>query len=105
MKEDKIWYKNIINRKSHVLGICVVKKGFDAYLHQHKEDEVYYFLYGVGRTYFDNQEHIIKSPNIVKIKGNTLHGMTPVSKYVVLFYYFPKGPFENIKYHYTTSKL
>ena len=73
MSEDKIWYKNIINKENGVLGICLVEKGFEAYLHRHKEAEIYFFLYGEGRTFFDNKEHIIKAPDIVKIKGNTLH--------------------------------
>ena len=105
MQEDKIWYKNIINKENGVLGICLVEKGFEAYLHQHKEMEIYFFLYGEGRTFFDNKEHIIKAPDIVKIKGNTLHCMTPISDYVVLLYYFSEGPFENIEYTYTSKKL
>ena len=101
LSEDKIWYENIINQKNGVLGICLVEKGFKAYLHQHQEEEIYFFLYGEGRLFLDHKEHHIKSPNIVKIKGNTLHGMTPTSDYVVLLYYFPEGPFEDIEYKYT----
>ncbi|MEM6318306.1 MAG: AraC family ligand binding domain-containing protein [Bacteroidota bacterium] len=105
MKQDKIWYKNLINKKQGVLGICLVKRGFEAYFHQHEEAEVYFFLYGVGRTFFNNEEHIIQSPDIVHIKGNTLHCMTPISRYVLLLYYFPEGPFEKIEYKYTSLKL
>ena len=105
MKKDKIWYKNLINKKKGVLGICLVEKGYKAYLHKHKQDEVYFFLYGTGRTFFDNKEHIIKSPDVVNIKGNTLHCMTPITDYVLLLYYFPKGPFEKIKYKYTALKI
>ncbi len=105
MQEDKIWYKNIINQENGVLGICVVEKGYEAYLHHHKEEEVYFFLYGKGRTFFDDKEQIIQAPNIVKIKGDSLHAMTPISDYVVLLYYFPEGPFEKIEYTYTSSKL
>ena len=103
--DNKIRYKNIIDKENGVLGICLVEKGFSAYFHQHKEEETYFFIYGIGKTFFDNKEHIIQSPNIVKIKGNTLHCMTPISDYVILLYYFPKGPFKEIEYKYTTSKL
>ena len=105
MKEDKIWYKNIINTKKGVLGICLVQKGYEAYLHHHQEEEFYFFLLGTGKTFFNGKTQLIKAPNKINIKGNTLHAMTPVSSYVVLLYFFPKGPFEKIEYKYTTTKV
>ena len=102
---EKIWYQNLIDQKNGVLGICLVERGFEAYFHQHHENEIYFFLYGIGKTFFNNKEHIIRSPNIIKIKGDSLHCMTPLSKYVILLYYFPEGPFKKIEYKYSPSKL
>jgi len=102
---EKIWYKNIIDKSDGILGICLVFNGYKAFKHNHKEDETYFFLYGTGKMFCDNKTFIVNSPDIIKIKGNDLHCMTPISEYVILMYYFKQGPFDKIKYNYTLSKL
>lgn len=95
----------LINNNDLVEGIAVINNGFNAELHQHKEEEEYIFLYGIGILYNDGNVNVIKSPATVLIKSNNIHGMTPISDYVVLLFRFRKGPFENIKYNYINKYL
>lgn len=101
----KLKWCNIIDNKNLVLGIALIKRGFVAQLHKHKEAENYYFLYGIGRLAIDKKISIIKSYKKIKIPANVPHAMTPISKYVILAYTFRKGPFRKINYQYLDSKL
>ena len=109
MKEfsKNIWYYNIFDTIYFTLGICLVHIDFNAKYHRHLEPERYIFLFGKGTLYLcDSLE--LKSTNerkkkcgqfhIEDIKSNVWHYMKPITKYVLLFYYFPKGPFKSIEY-------
>ena len=101
-----ILWKNYENNEKNIWGYALVYKGFNAFLHKHKEAETYYFIYGIGKLYIDGYIYIIKSPKIVYIPGNMYHAMTPISDYVLLLYNFNNCcKFENINYHYLSSKL
>jgi len=97
---DYIKWNILINRDDLVEGIAVIKKGYQAELHYHKEEEEYIFLYGVGKLYNNGLISIIRSPNKVVIKSNNVHAMTPISDYVILLFRFRKGKFNSIKYKY-----
>ena len=51
---DKIKYYNFWDKKHKIYGIAYVKKGFEAFLHRHKEPEIYYFLWGSGQLKIDD---------------------------------------------------
>ena len=40
-----ILWKNYENNEKNIWGYALVYKGFDAFLHKHKEAETYYFIY------------------------------------------------------------
>jgi mannose-6-phosphate isomerase-like protein (cupin superfamily) len=104
--DDHIKWYNILDNLYGVLGIAIVKKGFEPPLHRHKEKEIYIFLKGKAKLYIDGYISIIQSPAIITIEPNCYHAMTPISKYVILLYTFPQsGPFKNIKYTFLNSKL
>lgn len=108
MKEfsKNIWYYNIFNTVYFTLGICLVHRDFEAKYHRHLEPERYIFLFGKGTLYLceslkskeKHKKKICGIFNIEDIKSNVWHYMKPITKYVLLLYYFPKGPFESIKY-------
>lgn len=102
---DYIKWNILINRDDLVEGIAVVKNGFNAELHYHSEEEEYVFLYGIGKLYNDGNINIISAPSNIIIKSNSIHGMTPISDYVILLFRFRKGKFENIKYTYMNKYL
>ena len=70
------------------VGIAVVSQGFKAPLHYHKEPEVYVFIEGIGLLYLSGTMHRIQAPAVVKIPGDAVHCMTPITKRVVLGYGF-----------------
>ena len=105
LKSKNIWFYNFIDSNNSIYGIAIIKKGFEAFLHKHVEPETYYFIWGKGVLNIDNKEEIIKSPSKILIKSNKLHAMKPLSNYVILIYYFPKGPFNSIKYNFTNVKI
>ena len=101
-----ITWKNYQNDNDNIWGYALVHKGFNAFLHKHKESETYYFIYGTGKLYIDGYIYIIKSPQIVHIPGNMYHAMTPITKSELLLYNFSNScKFEKINYRYLTSKL
>tara|TARA_Y100000741_G_scaffold185901_1_gene141279 strand:+ start:1882 stop:2223 length:342 start_codon:yes stop_codon:yes gene_type:complete len=103
--DDYIKWNILINRDDFVEVIAVVKKGFKAPLHYHSEEEEYIFLYGIGKLYNNGNINIIKSPYSIIIKSNNIHGMTPISDYVILLFRFKKGKFDKIKYTYINKYL
>mgnify|MGYP000476366192 CR=1 FL=1 len=102
---QKLWHINIINTIWFVLGIAIVFKGFKAPHHFHEEPERYYIIYGKGKMLLNNDIKIQNAPKIIDIPSNVVHAMTPLSNIVILFYTFPKGYFENIKYNYKSEYL
>ena len=103
--DDYIKWNILTNRDNSVEGIAVVKKGFKAQIHYHSEEEEYIFLYGIGKLYNNGNINIIKSPRTIIIKSNNIHAMTPISDYVILLFKFKNGPFDKIKYTYTSKYL
>ena len=95
-----ILYFTIYNKTNGILGIALVKKGFEAELHSHKEKETYIFMEGTGKLHLDNKEINISKPSIITIDSNKVHAMTPISKYVKLMFIFNQGPLNRIDYNY-----
>ena len=102
-----IWYYNIFNNRYFVLGICLVHRDFDAKYHRHIEPERYVFMLGKGALYLcddlkekstKQEKKICGAFHIEDIKGNVWHYMKPITRYVLLFYYFSTGPFDTIEY-------
>ncbi len=54
-----ILWKNYENNEKNIWGYGLVYKGFDAFLHKHKEAETYYFIYGVGKLYIDGYIYLL----------------------------------------------
>lgn len=102
---QKLIHLNIIDFSFLVFGVAIIFRGFDAPHHFHKEEEMYYFCYGRGRLLLGDHVQEVHAPSVVRILGNTVHAMTPVSPFVVLFYSFKEGPFCNIKYTYLDKKM
>lgn len=102
---EKLQWWNLKDEKDGIVGVCIVKNGFEAELHKHREPETYHFLYGVGKLYIRDEVRIVHSPCTVEIGSNVPHAMTPISSFVVLLYSFKQGPFNDIKYEYLHAKL
>lgn len=105
IKTNKLTWFNIVDLPYLVVGFAIVKKGFIAQLHRHKEEENYYFVHGTGKLKIGNDTKIVHSFSKIKIPSNIPHAMTPVTDHVFLVYTFRKGPFKNIEYYYLDSKL
>ena len=105
MDDKNIKWYNIFDSEKYIYGIAYIKKGFKAYLHNHAEKEIYYILEGTGKLFIDNKIKKVYQFDKIHIKSNVYHAMTPISDYMVLLYYFPKGPFQKIKYNYLNSHL
>lgn len=103
--KTKLQFKRFIDSKYGVFGICVVRKGFEAYLHRHLEVETYYFMYGTGKLQIGDDVMKVRWPCIKQIPSNAYHAMTPISDFVILLYSFPCGPMQSVKYHYLNTKL
>lgn len=103
--EDGMDWILITNTPESVKGIAIVRKGFKARLHSHLEEEGYHFLYGTGLLSIHGESVTVNSPYFITIPSNAIHAMTPISEFVILLFTFPKGPFEEIKYHYTDQYL
>ena len=98
--DDKLKWINLWDSPSGVWGLAYVKHGFNAQLHSHNEEEIYYFLYGEGEFALGNKKINIIAPNKMTIPGGVEHAMTPVSNFVILLYYFPNPNknFDDIEY-------
>eukprot|EP00947_MAST-08B_sp_MAST-8B-sp1_P003358 g3358.t1 len=101
----RLSYAAVHDSAKGVIGVAVVKKGFKATLHHHLEPETYVFLQGTGRLYLAGRVLEVTAPAVVRIPGNAVHAMTPLSDEVVLAYAFPTGPFDQIEYTYLKSYL
>jgi mannose-6-phosphate isomerase-like protein (cupin superfamily) len=102
---QKLLHLNIIDLSFLIFGVALVFRDFDAPHHFHKEEETYYFVYGTGKLLLGSEVREVQAPAVVNIPSNTVHAMTPVSKFVILFYTFQKGPFHSIKYTYLDKKM
>tara|TARA_Y100000768_G_scaffold36911_1_gene24126 strand:+ start:1841 stop:2146 length:306 start_codon:yes stop_codon:yes gene_type:complete len=98
-------YENFINNDKEVHGVAVVFKDYDNQLHYHPVDEEYNILYGTGVLHLNNKVYEIKAGDNILIPKNSIHSMKPTSRYVILRYYFPEGPFEKIPYTWLSSRL
>ena len=96
---------NATNTSHSVWGVAIVRRGFVATKHFHREAEMYYFLYGRGKLAVNDDIHIATAPCMRYIPPNAVHAMTPLSDYVILVYSFPTGPYESIRYNFTNSHL
>lgn len=81
-----------------VLGVALVHRGYDAPLHHHPEPETYYLLWGTAKMWHNGRIESVAAPARIAISGGSPHALTPTSKFVVLAYWFPRGPFESIEY-------
>jgi mannose-6-phosphate isomerase-like protein (cupin superfamily) len=102
---QKLLHLNIIDWSFLIFGVALVFRDFDAPHHFHAEDETYYFFYGTGKLLLGSEVRDVRAPAVVHIPGNTIHAMTPSSRFVILFYSFNKGPFRNIEYTYLDKKM
>ena len=91
-------YWNFWNTKKRVIGITIIMKGFTDKLHSHNSSEYYYLLWGSGKLYIDNVIKTINAPYKYFIPIHEKHKLIPTSNFLILLYYFPKGPFNKIKY-------
>lgn len=86
------------------MGIALVFKNFEATHHFHKEEETYYFAFGKGKLLLGEEVFEIQAPAVVTIPSNVVHAMTPISRFVILFYSFREGPFKGNKPHNGTRE-
>ena len=100
-----ITWSNFINESNKVIGYAIVEKGYMPYIHSHPTDEIYNFINGIAKLYLNGKTIIINSPERIFIPKNSYHAMTSITDRVVLVYELNDGPFENIEYNWTTSKL
>ena len=89
---------NLINTTVGILGLALVYRGYEAPLHHHVESETYYLLLGDAKMWLNGKVQSVSAPSVLKIPSNIPHALTPVSKWVLLAYWFPRGPFTSIEY-------
>lgn len=102
---SKLKFCNFFNTKKNIIGIGLYRKGFEAYIHQHKQAETYYLLWGKAKLQIGNEQEIITAPVKRFIEGYNLHAITPISNYIILMYHFSGGPFCNVNYIFSNKIL
>ena len=102
---QKLLHLNIIDLSFLVFGVALIFRDFEATHHFHAEEETYYFCWGRGKLLLGDSIREVQAPAVVQIPGNTVHAMTPVSRFVILFYSFKQGPFHSIKYTYLNKHM
>jgi quercetin dioxygenase-like cupin family protein len=96
--DTNLRWTNLIDVRAGVLGVALVKRGYVAPLHHHPVSETYYVLCGVATMWHEGRVRTIVAPAVVTIAESASHALTPVSAYVLLAYWFPRGPFASIPY-------
>ena len=86
------------------IGVAMVQRGFKAALHHHSEPEIYVFIEGSGLLYLSGRIHRISAPAVMKIPGDAVHCMTPITDRVVLGYGFGV-PINQVKYYFLPKYL
>ena len=102
---SKLYFYNFLNTKKNIIGVGLYRKGFDAYIHHHKQAETYYLLWGHAKLQIGNKKEIIKAPTKRFIDRCRLHAITPISNYIILMYHFAGGPFCTVNYVFTDKVL
>tara|TARA_B100001250_G_C19600548_1_gene700438 strand:+ start:599 stop:904 length:306 start_codon:yes stop_codon:yes gene_type:complete len=100
-----LYWKNYNDKETGVRGIAIVFITYDAQIHFHPVEEEYEILYGKARLYINGVEKIITAPYKTWIGPNSTHALKPITPFVIMKYYFPRGPFKNIPYTWLPSKL
>ena len=98
MNDPHLQWTTLYDAPDGVLGLALVHRGYDAPLHHHPESETYVLLWGSGYMWRRGRIESVTAPARIVIPGGSPHALTPTSKYVVLAYWFPKGPFASIEY-------
>ena len=100
-----IYWKNYSDKTTGVRGIAIVYNTYEAYKHSHPVEEEYDIIYGNAILHIDDESKIISAPYKIWIPANIVHALKPISPFVIIKYYFPKGEFEKIPYTWLPSKL
>ena len=100
-----LYWKNYSDKKTGVRGIAIVFRNYDAQIHFHPVEEEYEIIKGTARLYIDGNEKIVSGPFKIWIKANSTHALKPITPFVIMKYYFPRGEFKNIPYTWLPSRL
>ena len=100
-----LYCENFINNDKEVHGVAVISDKYHGQLHYHPVEELYNILYGNGIMHLDGKTFDVKAGDNIWIPKNAIHNIKSTSKYIILRYYFPKGPIENIPYTWLSSRL
>ena len=100
-----LYWKNYVDKKTSVRGIAMVFKNYDAQIHFHPEAEEYEIIYGKGILYIDGKTQTVTGPYKTWIPANSTHALKPISPFIIMKYYFPRGKFKDIPYTWLNSRL
>lgn len=97
-----VWWKNLIDTDSMVLGITNIHQHHEVSSHYHEETELVIFSHGSGITRIDENSYhpINKFTFIHPPKWSIHHTISLNDKHLGEIYFFPSGPFSTIKYLY-----
>ena len=101
----KLKWWNFYDSKHGVYGIAYISKNFKAELHKHPVKETYFILHGKAKMSINDKIITVSKLDKIIIPVNSTHALTPISDFVLLLYWFDRGPFQNIKYTYLNSFL
>ncbi len=101
----KLYCKNFIDDRDGVHGIAVIFDNYEAHLHHHPIEERYDILYGDAKMHLSGETFHVSAGETIWIPASAVHNIKPISKYIIMRYYFPKGPFKDIKYTWLPSRL
>ena len=93
-----VYYKNYVDTENCIQGICLVTRKDGAHPHHHPVDEVYELVYGQGVMRIGNTTQVVNAPYTVRIPEGIVHTISAISPFIILKYYFPRGPFASIPY-------
>jgi len=93
-----VYYKNYVDTDKCVRGICFLTCEHGAHPHHHPVDEVYELICGRGLMRIGNTVEIVDAPYTARIPGGVVHTISAITPFILLKYYFPRGPFASIPY-------
>ena len=92
------YYNNYVDTEKCVRGVCLVTREHGARPHHHPVDEVYELVCGRGLMRIGDTTEIVEAPYTVRIPGGVVHTISAITPFILLKYYFPRGPFASIPY-------
>jgi len=99
-------WKTLIENESMILGITKIDPGHDVDSHYHKQTQVIIFEKGQGETHIKNGKYVpVGVESVIYPPTYSIHHTRNTGKEALWeVYFFNRGPFSSIRYHFDKKK-